>query len=485
MDIRALLYQLIEKLEGYNLSTDVLWGALDSFRQNVVNIYSKLRGIEGLNGVIILEFGLVEPLCKTEIRDINHHPPLPNDVLKLIDILRSIPVLKLKEVLHEEILVMQSKGGGRKIYRSSIPSDFMDPTYSPSNFRPRIVLNTIIYNKFMSDRALENGIREFRHLHYPKIDVRTLPKNIPINSQDINQDFVDIPRSRKTQIFDFKGYQSCLFVYALACYYVHLVEERWTDEDELLELTQSLITLAELRKQFRNKNEHSIERAKNYLRKRRHIEQMVKKHLGKLVQLGVLRKVEKFGQNLYALSALSFSDKRGQTIWLPSTALLKRVQAENFRNWNSSPSFDIDNVPGRPQDRVFIGGPTSYLPTLRVIESICISNGKQPILTYDFNISAEKIYKSCIRLLLDCSYAIFEVSESAGQLFEIQKALEFGTPTLLLYRKDKQVSQMLLTLSRVHHSHLETYSNFEEMQERINKFFQIYQLDKEQRSLKN
>lgn len=482
MNARNIIHQITEKLKSYNLSPDVLWGRLKSFHHNVVNIYFKLGEIGGLRGVVVLEFGLVEPLYRAEIKDA-YLPPLPSEILELIFTLRRIPALELKKVLHDDILVVQSKGR-KRICRVSIPSDFMDPTYSPSNPRSRIVLNTIGYNKFMSDNMLEASTYDFRSKHYPKIDVQTLTNNIVIDSCNVNQDFMEISMSREEEIFDFKGYQLCLFVYALACYYIHVFEGRWADEDELFELTQSIITLAELRKHFRNnQSEHAMERARKYLRKRRSVERMVKRQLEKLVQLGVLKKIEKFGQILYAISALSFSDKLGQTLWLPSPSLLKKIHIENLKIWKPSPSLNINNVPGKPQDRVFVGGPTSHLPTLYVMKSICISKGKQPILTYDFEISNTDIYKSSIRLLLDCCYAIFEVSENSGQLFEIQKALEFGLPTLLLYRSDKQeisvpISRMLLTLAHAHRVHPEAYSNFEEMQEKIDKFFQVYMRDK-------
>jgi hypothetical protein len=465
-------------LKNYNLSPDALWGRLESFHHNVVNIYFKLAETDGLKGIVVLEFGLLEPLYRAEIKE-PYLAPLPKEILELIPALRGMPASELKKILHEDVLVAQSKGK-KRIYQVSMPSDFMDPTYPSSNPRSRIVLNTIGYNKLASDSALENGIYEFRRQYYPEIDVETIPKNVLIGSSNVNQDFIEISRSKESEIFDFKGYQSCLFVYALACHFIHVIEGRWADEDEILELTQSRITLAELRKHFgNNQSEHALKRAGEYLRKRRHVERMVKKHLEKLVKLHVLQKMEKFSHNLYAISATSFTDKSGRTLWLPSIISLKKIHKENLTVWNQSPFLDIGNIPGEPQDRVFVGGPTLHLPTLRVIKSICISGGKQPILTYDFNLPNNDIYKSSIRLLLDCSYAIFEVSESAGQLFEIQKALEFGTPTLLLYRSDRQgmpiyISRMLLTLVHSHNVRPETYSCFEEMQEKIDRFFKSF-----------
>jgi hypothetical protein len=470
-NVQLILHQLTEKLASYNLTPEVLFGRLDNFSQNVVNIIFKLKETTGCHGVVVLEFGLVEPTRPPKIENV---PPLPSDVLELIDKLKGIPSHELKEVLHEEVLVVQPRGK-RKIYHASIPSDFMDSTYPPSNFRSRIILNTIIYNKIMSDRALEDGVSKFRQTHYPKIDVQKLPKKAIVDSTNINQDLIDIPKRKEAQIFDFKGFQTCLFVYALACYYINLIEGRWADEDELLELTQSLITLAEQREFLLEKGNSKRERAKEYLRKRSRVERMVRKHLGKLVRMGVLQKSENLGRNVYAISALSFGDKFGRTLWLPSATLLKKIREENIKIWNCLPSLDIDKVPGRPQDRVFVGGSTSYLPTLRVIESICISNGKQPVLTYDFKISGDKTYKECIRLLLDCSCAIFEISEGAGQFLEIQKALEFGMPTLLLKRSDKQISQMLLTLVRdKRNAYVDSYDNFEEMRDKINKFLQTH-----------
>lgn len=474
MYTRDIIHRIITQLRSYNLRPEDLWGRLSSSCHNVLNIYFKLGEINGPTGVVVLEFGLVEPLFRKEIKR-EYLPPLPEEILKSISVLGSIPVKELKSALHEDILLVQSEAK-KTFYHASIPADFMDSTFPPSNPRVRIVLNTLDYNKFMSDNILQADVSNFRLKYYPKIDVGKLPKNVLINSKDITKDLLEKPRSKWKEIFDFKGYQMCLFVYVLACYYIHVFEHRWADRDEVLELTQSRITLAELRQHFKNnRKENALQRARGYLRKRRYIEKMVETHLNTLTQLGGLRKIERIGRTLYAVSALSLMDKIGQTLWLPAPILLQKIHIENLKTWRPTPPFDINRIPGEPFNRVFIGGPTSRLPTLHIIKSICICNDKQPILTYDFRVPKNGVYKACIHLLLGCQYAIFEVSESSGQLFEIQKALEFGLPILLLYKTDEQdmpvhVSRMLTTLAHSHNVYPEGYSNFEEMKQKIDEF---------------
>jgi hypothetical protein len=119
----------------------------------------------------------------------------------------------------------------------------------------------------------------------------------------------------------------------------------------------------------------------------------------------------------------------------------------------------------RLSDRVFIGGVTSDLPTLRVVESIVTRLDRTAILAFDYNIPRDDTYRACMSLLLDCPKAVFEVSESGGQVYEIPKVFEFGIDPLLIARPgmDLRGKSMLETLCKQHGNEIHTYSSYEDM----------------------
>ena len=129
-------------------------------------------------------------------------------------------------------------------------------------------------------------------------------------------------------------------------------------------------------------------------------------------------------------------------------------------------------VPGVYATRVFIGGVEQDLPTLRVIESIVTRKGCTPILAFDYKIPREETYRACIKLLLECSKAVFEVSESGGQVYEIPKAFEFGVNPMLVARSEPtfQGVSMLRTLCMQHRAKIVTYCDYEDLDLKISSY---------------
>ena len=77
-------------------------------------------------------------------------------------------------------------------------------------------------------------------------------------------------------------------------------------------------------------------------------------------------------------------------------------------------------------------------------------------------------------LLSSCSYAIFEVTMPNGHLMEIQKAIEEGRHTILIYQvRDFErappptLTSMLLSTGLDHYG----YINFNELRRRLQIFF--------------
>jgi len=77
------------------------------------------------------------------------------------------------------------------------------------------------------------------------------------------------------------------------------------------------------------------------------------------------------------------------------------------------------------------------MPDLRDVKAAVHKLGGAfvPILPYDdFQIPQGQIYEWDLRLLHNCKYAIFEVTNPAGELFEIARCSEYGVTTLLVYK---------------------------------------------------
>ena len=154
---------------------------------------------------------------------------------------------------------------------------------------------------------------------------------------------------------------------------------------------------------------------------------------------------------------------------------------------NISKCIDTETIPHSPQipydpnkplgtihNRVFVGGNYDFMPLLREICKTVSDNGYQPIFAYDFEVPKDEIHDHDLRLLHNCKYAIFEVSNPAGELMEIERVRDWRIATLLIYQiRDKAnptpppaVTSMLKTL-KYDRSIMEGFSSIEEMKEII------------------
>lgn len=93
---------------------------------------------------------------------------------------------------------------------------------------------------------------------------------------------------------------------------------------------------------------------------------------------------------------------------------------------------DPHNLPGRVEDRVVIGGSYSLMADLRQIKKFVLEIGMEPILARDFDVPRNDIHTWDLRLLRNCQYAIFEVTDYRGQLLELQDAKTSHMETLVI-----------------------------------------------------
>ena len=128
--------------------------------------------------------------------------------------------------------------------------------------------------------------------------------------------------------------------------------------------------------------------------------------------------------------------------------------------------LSLDCLPGTYNRRVFIGGNYASISDLREIKKAVYELGADftPIIPYDdFQIPQGQVYETDLRLLHNCKYAIFEVTQPGGELFEIARCSEYGVITLLMYQArglletPPNVKTMLLESGvHEHHSYMDS-----------------------------
>jgi hypothetical protein len=463
--------RIADTLGEYRLLPSVLWGHLPAFHQGVVQSYYCTQNPLELKGLTIGEFGLVRPQPPRFVSQ-RHLPPIPKKLALLSDEFKKESVWKAKDWLHELTFTDIATPSGR-VTCVVFLEDFTDPTYPPSRARARIALNTLIHNRETELAGLTTKRAAVLHEvwnTYPKFDLSSLPKSVETKSDDFGRDLVRLPENGAH--FDFKGFQSCRFVHVVACYIVNATEGRYCDTDEILMMTQSRIALALSDQTDFRVDPQITERRRKYLLKRTDLRRCLERDLALLARLGFLD-VRTCGHvPTYAVRAFCYSDEVDTALFLPPAKLLVRMIDENHEIWYPAPRRELGEIPGAFSDRVFIGGVTCQLPTLRVIESIAARARRTPILAFDYIIPREDTYRACVHLLLDCSKAVFEVSESGGQVYEIPKAFEFGIDPLLVARpgREFQGKSMLETLCDQYGAIIRTYHDYEKLSSVITEY---------------
>jgi tetratricopeptide (TPR) repeat protein len=99
-----------------------------------------------------------------------------------------------------------------------------------------------------------------------------------------------------------------------------------------------------------------------------------------------------------------------------------------------------DQLLGRRDERVFVGGQYDFLPTLReiahILEAIsCPERRVIPVIPYDIHIARHEIMPYDLEILRQCRLAIFDLSDLGAQLVEMREAAQNREriDTLLVY----------------------------------------------------
>ncbi|MEA2076181.1 MAG: hypothetical protein U9O85_10750 [Euryarchaeota archaeon] len=151
--------------------------------------------------------------------------------------------------------------------------------------------------------------------------------------------------------------------------------------------------------------------------------------------------------------------------------LSKKV--DKSEQFEKNKKMNINNIPRKCEDRVFIGGNYDHMAVLKEIKKYTEENGFQPILAYDFEIE-DGIHDFDLRLLHQCKYAIFDETHPAGELMEIERSKDYAVSVFIVYQvrdlendePPAQVSSMVKSLKYP----MRGYSSFEKLKSVISEW---------------
>ena len=125
------------------------------------------------------------------------------------------------------------------------------------------------------------------------------------------------------------------------------------------------------------------------------------------------------------------------------------------------------------EKRVFIGGSYKEIAVINEIRKQVTSKGYEPVIARDFIIPQDLIHHHSLMLLHECKRAIFDLSQEAGQLMELERFRDYGIKTLVVYQSDvgePRITEMLKSLLYSMTIELKSYKTFNELREHINAF---------------
>ncbi len=130
-----------------------------------------------------------------------------------------------------------------------------------------------------------------------------------------------------------------------------------------------------------------------------------------------------------------------------------KIKARWIRSFKRWPYKDKTSKLGFPEDwekRVFIGGPHKRIQSLvRIKDAVAYTPSKPvsftPIIANEvyFGKDEKEVHDKILLLIHTCKYAIFEITEQAGQLLELERTRDYNNKVLALYTRSPKYSGML------------------------------------------
>lgn len=136
------------------------------------------------------------------------------------------------------------------------------------------------------------------------------------------------------------------------------------------------------------------------------------------------------------------------------------------------PQKGIDSIPGRYDQRVFIGGDYSHRALIAEIERIVSDLGFTPIIADQYGMKEKEIHDCTMRLLHNCKYAIFDISTISGALMEIERIRDYKIKALIVFssREEKGIPKQQTTRMIDPILRPRGYRNFSELRRIIENF---------------
>jgi hypothetical protein len=168
-------------------------------------------------------------------------------------------------------------------------------------------------------------------------------------------------------------------------------------------------------------------------------------------------KPEEVIRELGKSEAVYYKDLEGKVTVRPKRPRLRKF-AEFSSEWGS---------------RVFIGGSSGLSPIIEEMRDKVETLGCDPVVATDFDMPEQMtIYHKCLTLLHSCKYAIFDLSEQAGQLVELERAFEYGVQTLVVWpkKKEESITQMLKSVVKHRSIICKPYDEYKDMDDIFGEF---------------
>lgn len=159
----------------------------------------------------------------------------------------------------------------------------------------------------------------------------------------------------------------------------------------------------------------------------------------------------------------------GSVVQNPESVFNELAQGKtpkDFTQPESIPNLGVEKrKPGKFkfdwEKRVFVGGGYyKHMPQIDNIKRVCSEMGYDPVIAVDFEAPEEFLHDHALMLLHECSKAIFEVTESAGQLMEIERLRDYGYKggnVLIVHERDANLTEMLTPLLSAEGYRVERY----------------------------
>lgn len=105
----------------------------------------------------------------------------------------------------------------------------------------------------------------------------------------------------------------------------------------------------------------------------------------------------------------------------------------------------FENIPGKWEERVFVGGDyVDYFYVINMLKPLISINKYIPIIPYEFEKPDEmSIREHSLLLLHNCKHAMFDISGRGGHLMEIERIFDYQTKAAYVCLKGERPTAML------------------------------------------